>query len=118
MSTNAAQGPSQDPDRRLLDWSHVYLLGWLDGKGTRHLTAWSGNRPTETFVITGPWQVHGPPLWSATHNFHAFAGGSPVDRFGIHAIPDGEDPVAVADRLGGCLAIGWYIEDGFERGRR
>jgi hypothetical protein len=87
-----------------LDWNHLYLLGWYDRDGRSNLTTWHGDYPMLTVVVTG---VNGLtlPLWDAPV--------PPNARFEVTA--DLEGALAKARSEGGYAAIGWYIEEGFER---
>lgn len=95
---------------RIVDWDHVYLLGWYDETGRSYLSTWDGDHPYVYVVVThlGGRQM---PLWKA-----------PVPRGAeLQLVPDmkeHQERVAYATSKGGFLAIAWYIEDGFQRGPR
>lgn len=101
----------------ILDWNHVYLLGWYDQSGRGHLTTWYGDRETTKVIVTGPMvKSFGPPLWKSPTLFdNKTCPGPSVDQYTLHEIPDGFSPQGFARRLNGVVAIGWYIPEGFVR---
>jgi len=107
------------PVKRIIDWNHIYLLGWSGADRKLHLTTWSGKHPDIHVVVTGPGlESCGPPIWAAPANCKPNSLGIPiyaVDQFGLHEVAEGEDPFLKAEELGGVHAFGWYFEEGFER---
>lgn len=108
---------------RVIDWNHVYLLGWYDHDGKPYLTTWRDTEKTKnnyiTVVVTGPDVLqYGPPIWNAPANCKPNKYGfpsHPVEEYQLHEVKVGEDADEKAHQLGGVKAIGWYIEEGFER---
>jgi hypothetical protein len=103
------------------DWEHVYLLGWYGPSGHPYLTTWEGDKPPIRVVVTGPEGItqFGPPLWGYLTNVKV---PNPlqiepihVDDCQLHFVQPGEDRLAKARELAGVGAIGWYIEEGFQR---
>ena len=107
------------PVKRVIDWNHIYLLGWYGLNRKPYLTTWDGAHPDIHVVVTGPEvESWGPPIWAAPANCKPNTIGVPsytVDQFGLHEVAEGEDPFLKAEELGGVHAFGWYIEEGFER---
>lgn len=109
--------------KRVLDWEHVYLLGWYGPEGRPYLTTWIDTEETRRnyviVVVTGPSvQKWGPPIWDAPANCKPNPHGFPsvsYTEFQIHEVKPGGDAQKKAKELGGVKAIGWYIERGFER---
>jgi len=102
----------QTEDKRIvmrIDWEHVYLLAWWDEKGKSYLTTWDWNRPYVHVVVTGldGWHM---PLWK-----HPDVPSGAQ----LHLVPDEvsnfQHRLEYAALRGGYLALGWYIEEGFER---
>jgi len=104
---------------RIIDWNHVYLLGWYDRSVRPYYTTWSGDLPRIQVVVTGPEvEKWGPPIWKAPANVKPNSYGFPsypYDQYQLHEVKEGEDWEAKARELGGVRAFGWYIEQGFER---
>jgi len=85
----------------IVDWCHVYLLGWYDANNQGYLTSWDGDLPYVHVVVTG-YLYFGPPMWK-----------TPVpDGCILHEIPDNKDPQEYAKEIGGVHAFGWYLKDG------
>ena len=85
----------------IIDWNHVYLLGWFDCFGKCYLTTWTGDMPPVDCVIIG-WQ---PPLWN-----------SPIQNQSIEPMIDSakttEEKIEYASQRGGVYAFGWYFKEG------
>lgn len=91
----------------ILDWNHVYLLGWNDETGKSHLSSWTGDQKVHDFVVIGATDGR-PPLWGQMPN-------NPETR--LEAMPEGlshEQQLAHAKARGGLRAFGWYYEEGFD----
>lgn len=105
--------------KRIIDWNHVYLLGWFGRDRRAYLTTWVGKRPDITVIVTGPDILEwGPPIWDAPANCKPNASGiphHPYTDYQLHEVKEGEDSDAKAIELGGVKAIGWYFPDSFER---
>ncbi|GAH50840.1 unnamed protein product [marine sediment metagenome] len=105
---------------RIIDWNHVYLLGWY-GKDGRYLSTYDGTVMDNyiTVVVTGPdVQQWGVPIWFSPANCKPNSYGFPshhYTEYQLHEVKAGEDADEKAKELGGVEAIGWYIEQGFER---
>ena len=103
------------------DWEHVYFLGWYDRAGRPFVTTWKGDNPYIRVVVTGPEGIahFGPPMWRNIANLKL---PNPlsiepiyVDGCQLHFVHPGEDRLEKAFELDGVAAIGWYIEEGFQR---
>ena len=108
-------------DDLLVDWEHVYLLGWTDREGHQYLTTWRDDPDSLHIqvVVTGPLLPCGPPMWDAPAPLKdAYWRPSllPCQEFTLHLVGPGEEARDKARYLGGVSAIGWYIRDGFQRG--
>jgi len=124
--------------QRIIDWNHVYLLGWYDPDGRPHLTTWEDSDETRknlvTVVVTGPDVAQwGVPIWSSPANCKPNPYGYPshhYTEYQLHEVKPDEVTVEFicgkmtrrpktaqekAKELGGVVALGWYIEQGFER---
>lgn len=107
----------------IIDWDHVYLLGWYGPDGRPYLTTWIDSEETRNnyicVVVTGPEVTKwGPPIWNAPANCKPNAYGFPshhYTEYQLHEVKLGEDADEKAKELGGVKAFGWYIEQGFER---
>jgi len=109
----------------LIDWDHVYLLGWYDKTGRSYLTTWEGDRPYISVIITASAPLiallhyWGPPIWDASTNHKPADWLPPPLHYAdleLHSVGPGEDAKEKATRLGGIVAFGWYIQEGFRRG--
>jgi len=123
---------------KIIDWNHVYLLGWYGRDGQPYLTTWSDSEETRdnyiTIVVTGPEvQTWGPPLWNAPANCKPNRYGFPshhYNEYQLHELKPDEMTEEViggkiirqpktaqekAIELGGVKALGWYIKRGFVR---
>lgn len=108
---------------RIIDWNHVYLLGWYGPDGRPYLTTWTDTEETREnyikVVVIGPdVQQWGVPMWSAPANCKPNSYGFPshhYTEYQLHEVKHGEDADQKAREMGGVKAIGWYIEQGFER---
>lgn len=108
---------------RIIDWNHVYLLGWYGSDGRPHLTTWIDTEETKNnyirVIVTGPEiQEWGPPIWDAPANCKPNPYGFPsydYTKYQLHEVNDSEDAQEKAKQLGGVRALGWYFEKGFER---
>ncbi len=108
---------------RIIDWNHIYLLGRFDHDGHPHLTTWTSSDLMREncikFVVTGPDVIKwGVPIWSAPANCKPNNLGFPshhYTEYQLHEVKPGEDAGEKARELGGVKALGWYIEQGFER---
>lgn len=104
---------------RIIDWNHVYLLGWYGPDGHPYFTTWSGRNLDVTVIVTGPdVQQWGPPIWDAPANCKPNRYGFPshhYSEFQLHEVKLGEDANQRAKELGGVKAFGWYFEKAFER---
>ncbi len=90
-----------------VDWNHIELLGWYDYSGKSYSVIVEGNRPMVKVVVTG---VEGEaiPLLNA-----------PVKNGAkLHTIPEERNPFDYAKELNGFYAVGFYIEEGFEREKK
>lgn len=94
---------------QILDWNHVYLLGWYDKTGRAYLSTWMGDRPM-VHVIVKNHHSFGPPLWRAPAPARCTLEGFPEDVTTL------EDRVTYATAHGGSYAFGWYYDEPFERG--
>lgn len=92
-----------------IDWDHVYLLAWYDQTGKSYLTTWDGDLPYVHVVVTGLGGRH-MPLWKSSD----VPSGAQ-----LHLVPDDvtdfRQQIEYANKMGGYLALGWYIEEGFKR---
>ncbi len=86
------------------DWSHIQLLGWYDHRGRAYLIPLQDSRPTVKMVITGVKEADMPLL------------DMPVPKGAtLHPIPEDRNPYEYAKEMGGFYAVGFYVEEGFER---
>lgn len=88
---------------RLIDWEHVYLLGYYGRNKEPYLSTWGGEGESVSVVITN---LSGHvPMWDA-----------PVPPGAqLQEVPEGVDGHEYAEKLGGIFAFGWYAAEGFER---
>jgi hypothetical protein len=86
------------------DWRHIQLLGWYDRRGRAYLVPLQDSRPSVKLVITGAKEAEVPLL------------DMPVPKgAALHIVPDDKNPYEYAKELGGFYAVGFYVEEGFER---
>jgi hypothetical protein len=90
-----------------IDWNHVELLGWYDHKGKSYSMIVEGNRPMVKVVVTGVKGEAVPLLNAPVHN------GAK-----LQLVPEDRNPFDYAKEKAGFYAIGFYIEEGFERERK
>ena len=109
-------------DDLLVDWEHIYLLGWYGPTGNSYLTTWWGG-PDSLYlrvVVTGPVKPFGPPLWDAPAPHKGIPWLPPLhpwQEFTLHLVGPTENARDKAGSLGGVEAFGWYIPlVGFQRG--
>ncbi len=89
---------------KIIDWDHIYLLGWMDSNCKSYLTSWQGDLPyVDVVVLSTNWQ--GPPLWNA-----------PIHKEKLEPMIDSAktwaEKVEYATKMGGVYAFGWYFEKG------
>lgn len=95
-------GEKDEMNKMIIDWDHVYLVGYYDKSGNPILTTWISTKPRIDVVVTGCDEV---PLWRA-----------PIPTgCKIHEIPAGRDPGEYAKSIGGLYAFGWYEKDEITR---
>lgn len=87
----------------ILDWDHIYLLGWYDSKGRGYLSSWAGSNPPIDVVVRGM-GAYGPPLWNAPVPTGCFAHPIPTEHTKDHM-----SRIAYATSIGGVYAFGWEI---------
>ncbi len=87
-----------------IDWNHVELLGWYDYAGTSRSMLIESNRPMVKVVVIG---VKGEDI--------PFLNAPVLNGAKLHLIPEDRNPFGYAKEIGGFYALGFYIEEGFER---
>jgi hypothetical protein len=89
----------------IIDWDHVYLLGWRTSDGRSHLSTWIGDLPWVNVIV---FDTDCPPMWNA-----------PVKNATVELMPSQyktlEEQVKHATERGGLCAFGWYVEKGIDR---
>ncbi len=86
------------------DWKHIQLLGWYDRRGKAYMIPLQESRPPVGVVITGVKEADVPLL------------DMPVPKGAtLHTIPEDRNPYEYAKELDGFYAVGFYVEEGFER---
>ena len=99
-------------NKKIIDWNHIYLLGWYDYDNISYLTTWSGELPYIYVIITGPVLPYGPPIWNTIKNWRD---GNHYTDFQIYEVEPKDWNNKKAEQMHGIRAFGWYIEKGFER---
>jgi hypothetical protein len=86
------------------DWDHIQLLGWYDHWGKAYLIPMQNSRPEVQTVITGVKEADMPLL------------DMPVPKgAALRMVPEDKNPYEYAKELDGFYAVGFYVEEGFER---
>ncbi len=88
----------------IIDWEHVYLLGWYDKSGKAYLTTWDDDGSMQSVNVVVTSVGTSVPMWDASSKGAI-----------IHEIPFDKTPQEYAEEIGGYHAFGWYIEDGITR---
>lgn len=94
------------------DWDQLYLVGWYRLDGSPCVSAWElGDRTPVSVVVLGlrdPLPPHGEPV-------PPLRGSKVPEGVLFKVVPEGEQALPYARRLGGVFAFGFYIPEGFSR---